>query len=225
LINYAYIPAATMGILLTASRGALLATLPAWLFVLGTFPRLNLFLRFLIVTILISVLFIAPLLIPESSFERLSTLGASISQGDLGNRMDVWRGGILVFSEHPLFGIGNGAFPTTVPAREVAHNIFLSILTEVGLVGFGLFMLILVTTGYQALRQPKWDARFWLALLLVWVIGAAGLTWEQRKVTWLFLNLTVVSAGLSVRRDEPEIVSPGFTGYPSSPRLGVGGHL
>ena len=76
---------------------------------------------------------------------------------------------------------------------------------KVGLIGFGLFVMVLAIAGYQAMRQPKGDSRFWLTLLLVWVIGAAGLTWEQRKVTWLFLNLTVVGAGLSTRRDEETV--------------------
>jgi O-antigen ligase len=202
LVNYAYIPIAILAISLTASRGALLAALPAFLFVLGSLPRLNFFLRVLIFAALISALFALQPLVPQSSFQRLGTTGASIADGDLGDRVDIWRESIASFTEHPLLGIGSGAFRTAVVPGNVAHNSFLSVLAEVGMVGFALFVIILAMTVYQAMHQPKWDARFWLIILLVWTIGASSLTWEHRKATWLFLSLVVVGASLSVRRDE-----------------------
>lgn len=202
LVNYAYLPAATLAIMLTASRGALLAALPAFLFVIRSLTRLNLFPRVLISMALAAALFALQPLVPQSSFQRLGTIGTSITAGSLGDRVYIWQEGIVVFSEHPLSGIGSGAFRAAVESGTVAHNVFLSVLAEVGIVGFVLFVLILAMTIYQAMHQPKWDARFWLTILLVWALGAFSLTWEHRKPTWLFLGLAAVSAGLSVRRDE-----------------------
>jgi O-antigen ligase len=207
LVNYAYIPAAMLAILLTASRGSLVAAVPAFLFVLGSLTRLNLFLRVLILVALISALFALQPLVPPSSFQRLGTAGTSIAEGDLGGRVDIWREGIAVFSEHPLFGIGSGAFHTAVESGKSPHNSFLSVLAEVGMIGFVLFVIILAMTAYQAMHQPKWDARFWLTVLLVWAVGASVHAWEQRKPTWLFLGLAVVGAGLSARRDESRLRS------------------
>jgi O-antigen ligase len=207
LVNYTYIPAATLAILLTASRGALLAALPALLFVLGSLPRLNLFLRVLISAALISALFALQTLVPQSSFQRLGTIGASIAEGDLGDRVDIWRESIASSAEHPLLGVGSGAFRTAVVPGNVAHNSFLSVLTEVGIVGFILFVIILAMTVYQAMHQPRWDARLWLTMLLVWAVGASSLTWEHKKPTWLFLSLVIASAGLSVRHNEARVRS------------------
>jgi len=202
LVNYAYIPAAILAILLTASRGTLVAALPAFLFVLGSLTRLNPFLRVLILAALISALFALQPLVPQSSLQRLATTGTSITEGDIGDRVDIWREGLAVFSEHPLLGIGSGAFRTAVKSGMVAHSVFLSVLVEVGMIGFILFVIILAIAAYQAMHQPKWLFRFWLTVLLVWAIGASVHTWEHRKPTWLFLSLVIVSAGLSARRDE-----------------------
>jgi len=86
--------------------------------------------------------------------------------------------------------------------HKVAHNSFLSVLVEVGLIGFVLFGIILTIAIVKAWNHPKWDKSFWLSLLLVWAIGASSLTWEHRKVTWLFLSLVVASAALTSRRYE-----------------------
>jgi O-antigen ligase len=202
LVNFVYTPAATLAILLTASRTALLAALPAFLFVVGSLTRLNLFLRALILGALMAGFFALQPLVPQSSLQRIATTGTSIAAGDMGGRVYIWREGIVVFSEHPLLGTGSGAFRTAVEAGKVAHNSFLSILVDVGIVGFILFVIILAVTVYQAIRQPKWNSRLWLAVLLVWAIGASTLTWERKKPTWLFLSLVIVSAGLSTQRDE-----------------------
>jgi O-antigen ligase len=102
LVNYAYIPPALFAILLTASRMGLLITVPAFLFILGTFTRLKLFSRALIFAALIGALFALQALVPQTSFDRLVTTGTSIATSDLGGRVDIWRQGMAVFSEHPL---------------------------------------------------------------------------------------------------------------------------
>jgi O-antigen ligase len=202
LVNYAYIPAALFAILLTASRMALFCTVPALLFILGTFSQLKLHSRAPIFVALIGILFTFQPYIPQTSYDRLATVGSSIARGDLGGRAYTWHEGIMAFWEHPVFGVGSGAFATVaMETRQVAHNTFLSVLVELGIIGFALFVVILVVAVYQALRQPKRYLRLWLTVLLVWAIGVSALTWEYTKPTWLFLGLVIVSASLHSRRD------------------------
>jgi O-antigen ligase len=150
---------------------------------------------------LISALFALHPLVPQSSVQRLATTGSSIAEGDLGHRVYIWHEGLAVFAEHPFLGIGSDAFRTAVESNRLAHNVFLSVLVEVGIVGFVLFVIILAIAVYQAMHQPKWDARFWLTTLMVWTLGAFTLNWSWKKQTWLFLGLAVVGAGLPVRHD------------------------
>jgi O-antigen ligase len=202
LVNYAYVPAAMLAIILTASRGALLATVPALVFVVGSLTRLGPFRRILVLAVLVAALFMLQPLVPQSSIQRLATSGASIAAGDLGGRENLWQEAITVFTEHPMLGVGGGAYRAVVESGQVAHNTFLSVLAEVGIIGFILFALIVATAVYESVRLPGWDSRLWLTILAVWVVGAFALSHQQAKPTWLFLALTVVSAGLPARRDQ-----------------------
>jgi O-antigen ligase len=214
LVNYAYIPAAIFAISLTATRFALLATLPAFLFGTGTFVRLKPLSRVLIFVILAGALFALPSLIPQSSLQRLATTADEISSGDLSGRTAIWREGLAVFAAHPLIGIGSGAYPSAIESGRSAHNSFLQVSTELGMIGFLLFGIVLAMTVYHAIHQPKWDSRFWLAVILVWALGNLAMSWAYKKPTWLFLNLVVVAANVSVhpvesrRRSQFPVKSP-----------------
>lgn len=199
VLNYAYIPAAIFAISLTATRFAVVATFPAFLYGIWTFTRLRPLSRVLIFLVLAGVLLALPSLIPQSSVQRLATAGDSIRSGDLSGRVAIWEEGVAVFSEHPFFGVGGGGFPRAVESGRSAHNSFLVVLVELGMVGFVLFGIVLVMTIYHAVRQPKWASRFWLTILLVWALGNSALSWAHAKPTWLFLSLVIVGANLVVR--------------------------
>jgi len=127
-------------------------------------------------------------------------MGTSIAEADLHGRVDIWREGIAVLSQHPIVGIGSGAFHTAVESGNVAHNAFISVLVEVGVIGFVLFAAILAIAVYAAMHQPRWDSILWLTVLLVWALGVSVHSWEQKKVTWLFLSLVVISASMFSRQ-------------------------
>jgi len=203
LLNYAYLPAAALGILLTASRGALIAALPAFLFVIWSLKRLSVIRRVLILAALILALLTLQSFVPQTSFERLATLRNSTGLSALGIRVDIWSQGIAVFSEHPLLGVGSGAFRSAIELNKSAHNFVLSLLVEVGIIGFGLFAVILAMAVYYASHQERLRSRMWMTILLVWVLGAASHNWVDKKQTWLLLSLVYVGASLSIRRDEP----------------------
>lgn len=200
IANYAYIPVALFTILLTASRTALFSTLPAFLFILRRFSRLNLATRFLILAALTGSLFVLRHQVPQSSYYRLGTTITSIEEGDLGGRSAIWRRGLELFRERPLMGVGSCAFKSTV--GRPAHNAYVSVLVELGIIGFALFGLILAIVVRNAIHQLRWESGLWLTIILSWVIGASALGWEYRKQTWLFFSLVVASANLSVQKVE-----------------------
>jgi O-antigen ligase len=196
LINFAFIPAASFAILLTGTRMAIFAVIPAFAFILGTSYRLKPALRLSIFVGIVSVMFFLQPFIPRSVIERLGTTGSSIAAGDLGGRVRLWKASLSTFLDHPYWGIGSGALSSDTELGAQAHNTFLSVLTEVGLTGFTLFMCILLIVSYQAVKQNKHYALLWITVLAVWTIGVFTLTWEYRKATWLFLTLIVVGANL-----------------------------
>jgi O-antigen ligase len=203
LVNYAYIPAAFVGLALSGTRTALIASVVGVAFGLSSLTRVRLAARVPIFLLLsLAILFLLPYVQSLRSFQRLGTTYTEITEGDLSNRTNNWREGLAVWPDHPIIGVGSNMYRTVNSWGKLAHNTFISVLVELGIIGFILFGIILAIAVVKALSQPKWEARFWLTVLAVWAIGASTLTYEHRKATWLFLSLAIASAALTRQREE-----------------------
>jgi O-antigen ligase len=175
-------------------------------FGLASLTRLRLAARVAIFVLLASIiLFLLPYVQTLESFQRLGTTGTELTSGDLNNRTNNWSEGFASFFEHPLLGVGSNMYRSInslskTAEGKVSHNSYLSVLVELGLIGFVIFAIILGIAFTQAWHQPKWQSWFWLTVLTVWSLGAFTLTWEARKSTWLFLSFVVVSAAITNRK-------------------------
>ncbi len=202
LLNYAYIPAAVWAISLTGSRAGTLAIVPVLFFMLASLGRTTLPIRFLFFAVLIASLYALPSLVPQASVQRVLATGTQIAGGDK-LRIDIWREGISIFSAHPFVGVGSGAFKAAaIETNKTPHNVALSLLAELGIIGFSLFAIILAIVVYHAIYQPKLSSGLWITILIIWLVINTTHTMEYRKVTWLFWGLIISSASLYVRRDE-----------------------
>jgi O-antigen ligase len=79
----------------------------------------------------------------------------------------------------------------------VAHNSFLSVLVEHGIVGFLFYMGMFVAVVVSVLRLPLLERRFALVLLATLGVAMFPLTWEDRRPVWFVL---AVLLGLSQTR-------------------------
>jgi O-antigen ligase len=204
-INYAYIPFAYWGIALSGTRTALIASIIASLYGLTTLNRVRPWRQAVLILVLIlTANYALPNLASLKSFQRLGTTGTELTQGDLNNRTNNWREGINSFLNHPFLGVGGNMYRSVNSWDKVGHNSYLSILVELGLIGFVLFAGILMIAFARAWSLRGWEAWFWLTVLAVWATGASTLTWEGRKTTWLFLTLIIARAAINVQREESE---------------------
>ncbi len=195
-INLAYFPFAVLAIALTGTRMALIATIPSICFLIWSLSFLRRRQRLFVgLLAMIGMAAVLPM-IPAGSVDRFLTSGGEIAAGTLGGRGHIWRMGILTFAQHPFLGVGAGAFKAAVGVGNVAHNTFLSVLTELGLVGFALFTGWAGFAVAQIRKHPPLGTGFWLTLLAVWALGASTLTLEVRKVTWLVVALTAASGNV-----------------------------
>jgi O-antigen ligase len=203
LVNYAYIPAAFLGITLSGTRTAMIASIVGMAFGVASLSHLKLWARVAVFLLLAAaILILLPRVQTLRSFERFGTTVHEITEGDLNNRTNNWREGLAAFAQHPLLGVGSNMYRSVNRLGKLAHNSFLSVLVELGLIGFTLFGLILTFAVIQALRQSKWDSMFWLSVLAAWAISAFTLTYEYRKATWLILSLLIASAAQTSHRDD-----------------------
>ena len=205
LVNYGYLPVAFLGIALSGTRTASVGAAVGLLYGLATLTRLRLAARVAAVMLLAAALFVLlPIVQPLTSFQRLGTTGTEVVHGDLNERTELWADGLHAFQQAPVLGVGTDMYRSVSGLDKVAHNTYISVLVEEGLVGLVLFVAILWIVLRQVLRLSRWDRNFWLTTLIVLAIGASTLTWEQRKTTWLFLTFAVVAAAAARSRLRPD---------------------
>lgn len=178
-------------ILLTASRAALIAVCLALLLTVLFWRGQRLAASVLLMLILAG----AVLLAPEAARQRIATTTTEITQGTLHGRTVIWKAGMRAWRSHPFIGAGAGAFPDAVrpiigipgrPGHEyVAHNVALSVLVETGIVGFAIFGAAAAVLALFVWALPDTQRVVLSVAFAVWLAGAATLTWEHRKPTWL----------------------------------------
>jgi len=202
----AAILAVMCAILLTASRMAMITTFAAFLFPVLTWRQLDVGLR--VASVVLVALMVLGLykLAPATSRERLATFSAELTSGTLHNRTTIWKTGLKVLKQHPLLGVGAGAYPEAVRPwlgtpglaghSYVAHNTFLSVLVECGLVGFSFYCLMWLVACVFVWTLPAAERALWAVALVVWAIGVSTLTWEQYKPSWLILAFIMTEWGL-----------------------------
>src|SRR5260370_26387368 len=211
-------------ILLTASRGATLATLVALAIVPLTQARLNGRQRIALMLTIALLVAGALFFVPSTSWERLSTLPSEFEHGTFTGRTIIWKAGWEIFRAHPFLGIGANAFrvivsrvlaePIRLDERDPAppaHNTFLSILVEQGVVGFAVFCALLGVLALSLRALPHFQQRLWIVSLAVCVVGVSSLTWEMRKPTWFFFVLLIAQCGSMAPKRSVLSVAPRFT--------------
>jgi O-antigen ligase len=204
LVNYGYLPVAFLGIALSGTRTASVGAAIGLLYGLATLTRLRLVARVAVVMLLAAALFVLlPIVQPLTSFQRLGTTGSEVVHGDLNERTELWADGLQAFQQSPVLGVGTDMYRSVSGLNKVAHNTYISVLVEEGLIGLVLFVAILWVVFRHVRRLPRWDRNFWLTTLIVLAIGASTLTWEQRKTTWLFLTFAVAAAAAARNRLRP----------------------
>lgn len=134
-------------------------------------------------------------LAPAENWSRLISVRDEVT-GTMGARTDIWHAGFALLEQHPIAGVGAGAFPDAViPAihmRIVAHSTPLSISVELGLIGLVLFLAAIALLLW-GVRWSGLDQRTlaWSLVLTVGV-GTASLSWEAYKPMWLIFLLGAV---------------------------------
>jgi len=201
-------------ILLTASRMAMVTTFAAFVFPLWTWRQADWSQRLSSAGLLAVMLLGVFIFAPAPSRERLATITHEVTRGTLHDRTTIWKTGVKVLKQHPVVGIGAGAYPAAVrpwlgvpgvPGHfYVAHNTFLSVLVECGAVGFVFYGLMLVVIVVFVWTMPPAERALWAVMLAVWAIGVSTLTWEQNKPSWLILALIMTEWSLPWRQAGPD---------------------
>lgn len=155
----------TVGLVATQSRGGLVALFVALVLSLVAFPGHRRWVMSVIL-ILVAVIAVAFAASP-GAFDRVTSLGNG------SGRADQWTVALRIVRAHPLGGVGDANYVVVardytrqpgalteaqylVDQPEVAHNTYLQFLSETGIVGLVLFVLVAglcLRAGFLAARQ------------------------------------------------------------------------
>lgn len=124
--------------------------------------------------------------------------------------------GLRMFADHPLLGVGISQFgyfynfyqPLGLPGmaetvKLIPNNIYVELLAELGIIGFGLFAAFLVAV-YRKLRRPELAPLRWTYIALLFSLN--GFPTYTVMFLWAFFGLAV---GAAARLDRPGPDVPG----------------
>ena len=160
--------AASFGIVISVSRAAMIAYLVGLVIVALRTSRVMLFL------IVLGALS-APLWIPDYVKDRISGSQVEVEGSDevaldrsSEARLQTWQSILEVVKDHPLDGIGFTGLASVLPdigselgldeARDAAHNTYLRVTGELGIIGLAVFAWLIVTCwrlGDRAVRIAR----------------------------------------------------------------------
>ena len=148
--------AAAMTVLGASSRGAQLA-----LAAQGAWIALQRKLKLRVVLALAASVAIAYQFLPDAEKARFLTAGTDQTSVQ---RLDYWRAGLTMIAQHPVFGVGLFNFAPLYAERDpnhlffgkaqLPHNIFIQIGTDAGLLGLGIF-LVLIYRSFKLAREIR----------------------------------------------------------------------
>jgi O-antigen ligase len=113
------------------------------------------------------------------------TLGSTHAEITSDIRHNINRDGLKMFLQRPVLGWGLGAFPVVYPQFRTfytnffvneAHNDYLQLLVEMGLLGFGTMLWFLITLYKQAIKKiSHWTSDISGSVTLACVLGLSGI--------------------------------------------------
>ena len=181
---------------LTMSRGGWLGLLIAgMIFLVLLNPRVLVLAPVVLPVALVALYFV----LPDTVISRFTSIG-NLEDTSTSYRVSIWMGTIAMLKDYWLCGIGpgTGAFNLVYPAysynaanAQHAHNLFLQIMSDGGVVALVVFLLIIFIfcrVICSALsRNRSWRARCYLA----GAIGGVGGFMAQSMTDYTFYNYRV----------------------------------
>ena len=216
VVNYLYLPLAAFALVLTGTRGATLASIPTAIFILWSLRHASAAKRVVALgAIAVGIVLIVKVAPPEmlNRISTAATLTDTFTKGDtnsgradgwgadgggaLDDRWGLWTESLDAFRDRPIAGHGIDTVRSVIPTGKEAHNTYISVLVETGIIGFLLFGFVFFSVFMRIRHHSGWNVWYWFAQLSVLAIGAMSLSLEDNKSIWIFSSLAVASAAVT----------------------------
>jgi len=158
-------------------------SVPTWISRFGVF-----------LLVLVSVLIPTGLL--DFALFFLDAASGDRATGDLAGRTIIWQNAKEIIQANWLLGIGPGQFVNISDKGVGAHNFFLTVTLDSGILGLTLMLGFLTSLGILTSRTYIGITRINLGFLFViyWAPIALSGHWELVQFSWIVIALTVQTA-------------------------------
>jgi len=198
LLNILAIPLCILAIFLTATRTASIVAIIGVLYWLYTYRKSNFKIKTLLLGFFVISIIGVFTLAPKASVDRLFSSGKSISSGTLNSRTVIWGAALDQWKKSPVIGNGIGSLYFILNSSHVeyssAHNTYIQILTEDGLIGLVLYLSIIMSIFYYIFKAPVDERMFLLSLFLVSLLSQLTMNSLFDKETWFVLTMLAIHA-------------------------------
>jgi len=229
-------------IFFTQSRGGILA-----LFLFGALVLLRNRRRGRMVAAVAAAAVLVAISVPTSVWSRLGglknvtdteNLRAVDEMGSAEQRYEIWKVARAIFKDHAILGTGPGTYPEmhrtyargqqflpTARGKRDTHSTYLNVLAEGGLVGFILFVGMLVSVfvgGWRMMRlarrhAPQVETQIYTLLVGLVAFLQASVFATTQHVVFLYLYIAIVCVYL---RLAPQLIPGGaVAARPARPAL------
>ena len=202
-----YLPLAFIAIGLTGSRGGVLAAFTGLLIIPALTTRLSPGRIAMAGITLLASAALALAYVPEATLQRIGSTRAEVEEGTMNGRLRIWKAGVEALIQEPLIGHGTGGFDRAVRPilryGQVAHNTFLQVAVEQGILGFLLWLMMYGAVVQQVLTMPPLQRRFGYVVIATLAVVFMPLTWDNQKAAWVIPALLVGLAAGAVRATAP----------------------
>mgnify|MGYP000895446580 CR=1 FL=1 len=200
-----------IGVFFTVSRSGILLLFGAFGLILIFQPRVK---NKVGLVILLVVGLIVLSFFSDSIFRIIRDIFPAIQEGTdtVGLRYNLWKAGWRMWLDHPFNGVGIGQYNQNLrryminmvgPTRGSlsSHNTYVQVLSETGIVGFTLFMGMLINafkhlwpSASRSLNENEDLRNAWFIILLIISVGGITITDLANKILWMVLGISVVFA-------------------------------
>lgn len=193
-LNLLYIPAAVLAMGLTGSRGGFLAGFIAVVYLTIAAGRRRLGgLIVLLIAVAATVLLVS-VIVPDGAAERTVNLD---DEDALNGRVGIWMDAWDAFVQYPVSGVGAGASRAVLPTGNVPHNVALTVILELGIIGLALAAGLVATALRWSRFLTPWDRQMWWSVVGIWAVGSISLNLETRKLTWVIFSLVLAATAVA----------------------------
>ena len=204
VINIFAIPIIIFAVFLTGTRTASIVAIIGVMYWLFTYRNSSMRIKTTFLILFLVSLVAVFSFAPQKSLNRIFSSGESITSGTLNNRTVIWGASIEQWKQAPIIGNGIGSLAYVLNTKHVeydsAHNTYIHILTENGIIGLSIYLMMIISIIYYAAHTPFSEKAFLISLLMVILVSQLTQHTHFHKETWFVLTMLAIHSHLESKR-------------------------